>query len=412
MQYSEQIRISLEGIRTHKLQSFLTLIGIILGVSAVIAMLSIGAGAREQALKQIEALGINNIIVDDATSADVEFGPEMFNRRSAGLSLEDAAWLQGNNPLLSDTVPEKIFETEVRNGRERLACSVVGTVPEYEFVKNVAAQAGGFFSFSDMLENRRVCVLGSGIKRKLFRFSDPVGRQILIGDQWFTVLGELSSRALFTEGETAKTIGNSNEEIYIPINAALKRFSHRPFESEISKLTVRVKDAGRVKLAANMIQRSLHRRHKGVVDFTITVPEALLQQTHETQRIFNIVMGCIASISLLVGGIGIMNIMLASVLERTREIGIRRAVGAQQKDILQQFLFEAVVLTLCGGVIGVVFGIVMTKAITIYASWPTLVSLPAILLSFGVSVSVGIVFGFYPARKAAMLSPIEALSYE
>jgi putative ABC transport system permease protein len=205
---------------------------------------------------------------------------------------------------------------------------------------------------------------------------------------------------------------NLNNNVYIPITSAVKRFPRSIFASEIDRIIVQVKDSGRIQEAATIIKTSLSRRHNQVSDFTITIPEALLRQKQKTQRIFNIVMGAIAGISLLVGGIGIMNIMLASVMERTREIGVRRAVGARQLDILGQFLVEAVVLSFAGGLLGVVLGFILTKVIALYAGWRTIVSIGAIILAFTVSAAVGIIFGIYPARQAAKLDPIVSLRYE
>jgi putative ABC transport system permease protein len=211
----------------------------------------------------------------------------------------------------------------------------------------------------------------------------------------------------------AETAGNDlNQQIYIPLSVSVQRFTMDPFESEVDRIVARVREADRVREAANIIQSTLARRHNGVEDYQISIPEELLRQRQKTQRIFNIVMGCIAGISLLVGGIGIMNIMLASVLERTREIGIRRAIGATRKDIMAQFLFEAVLLSFLGGMIGIVLGWAMTGVITLYAGWKTIVSFFSVVLAFGVSAVVGILFGFYPARQAALMDPIESLRYE
>ena len=411
MDYRENIKISIEGLKTHKLRAFLTLLGIIFGVAAVVAMLSIGKGAQHEALEQIALLGINNIIIYDRPIEDEDEGADRSNL-SRGLQLTDAKAIGEVNPLVDLVVPEKEITSDVLYNREQIEAKIVGTTPDFEQAMNYSAQRGGFFSFQDLDETRRVCVLGSGLKRKLFYFRDPIGKQIKIGTQWFTIIGVMENKALSTNSNSNLQVRDMNFDIYVPITSVLKRFTHMPFASELDRITVRVRESSQIRFAANIIKKVLDRRHNGVDDYHITIPVELLRQSQATQRIFNIVMGCIAGISLLVGGIGIMNIMLASVLERTPEIGIRRAVGATKKDIMGQFLFEAIVLTLSGGVVGVILGYGMTKIITFYADWRTIVSFSSVSLAFGVSATVGLLFGFYPARKAAIMDPIKSLRYE
>ena len=413
MNYRESLVIGLEGIRSHMLRSFLTMLGIIFGVAAVIAMLSIGEGAKREALEQIQLMGMNNIIIRDVPVTDTTSGTDRTNL-SNGLFWSDARSVEQLNPLVALTVPEREFQVDVRYGNELVTkATIIGTTPEYGQVMNYTPRDGAFFNYLDVEESRRVCTLGSGMKRKLFYFRDPIGQKIKVGDQWFTVSGIMEDKVIGASGKkTDFVIRDMNMDVYIPITTALKRFPKATFESEISRFTAQVKDPNRIQEAANIIQNTMTRRHNQVKDFEITIPEALLRQSQQTQRIFNIVMGAIAGISLLVGGIGIMNIMLATVLERTREIGIRRAVGATRKDILGQFLLEAVVLSFTGGIIGIVLGCGMTKIIAMYAHWRTMVSWQSIFLAFWVSVAVGIIFGFYPARAAALKEPIEALRYE
>jgi putative ABC transport system permease protein len=290
---------------------------------------------------------------------------------------------------------------------------VVGTTPEYVSVLNAGLTEGVFLTDNDLTEAKRICVLGADAKRKLFFFEEALGRQVKIRNQWFTVVGILADK-----GAAGGKIGgvlevrNTDEDIYIPLTTLAKRFKWEPDDAELSQITIKVEDADRLQEAANIVRAIVKRRHRGVEDFKIAIPEELMRQSQKTQQIFNIVMGCIAGISLVVGGIGIMNIMLASVLERTREIGIRRALGARRKDVLAQFLVEAVMVSLIGGIIGVLIGYSMTKVITLYAHWKTIVEFWTIALSFGVAAAVGIGFGYYPARQAAMLNPIDALRYE
>jgi putative ABC transport system permease protein len=396
MKYGEVLEIGLEGLRAHKLRSFLTMLGIIFGVAAVIAMLSIGEGARQEALEQIQMMGINNIIIYDQPTEDVEEGTGRTNL-SLGLTLADARAIRETNPLVDEVVPQRDAELRVRYGSEEAKAVVVGTTPAYASVMNYAPAKGRFFSYRDVLEVRRVCAIGSGIKRDLFYFKDPIGERIKIGSDWYTVVGVMENKAVRT-GKGGALARDTNRDIYIPITNAMHRFTRAPFESEIDRIAVRVADAGRIREAANVLKKMMDRRHNGVKDFRIVIPEELLRQRQATQRIFNIVMGAIAGISLLVGGIGIMNIMLASILERTREIGVRRAVGARRRDVMAQFLLEATVLSFFGGVIGILLGFSLTKVITYYAEWRTIVSISSIVLAFGVSAAVGIVFGFFPAR--------------
>jgi putative ABC transport system permease protein len=413
MNYRESLVIGLEGIWSHMLRSFLTMLGIIFGVAAVISMLSIGEGAKREALEQIQLMGMNNVIIRDIPVSDIGTGKERTSL-SGGLTWSDARAVEQLNPLVETTVPEREVKSDIRYRTEQVVkATIIGTTPEYGLVMNYVPRDGSFFTYLDVEDSRRVCILGDGIKRKLFYFRDPVGQKIKIGEQWFTVIGVMEDKVVSAAGKkTDFVVRDLNMDVYIPITAVLKRYPKEQFESEISRFTARVNDPNRIQEAANIIRSTITRRHNQINDFEITIPEALLRQSQQTQRIFNIVMGAIAGISLLVGGIGIMNIMLATVLERTREIGIRRAVGATRKDILGQFLLEAVVLSFTGGLIGIFLGVGMTKIIAMYAHWRTLVAWHSIFLAFSVSVAVGVVFGFYPARRAALKEPIDALRYE
>jgi putative ABC transport system permease protein len=271
---------------------------------------------------------------------------------------------------------------------------------------------GRFFDEFDNSQHANVCVIGHQVRRDLFAFKNPLGQRIKINNQWFEVIGTTLKKGKAKgkiEGIEVESIAN---DIYIPINTALKKFELGENAPQLSEIAVTMEDPGYIRDAAVYIDRLLLRLHRDTKDYKITVPEELLRQAHETQRIFNIAMGFIAGISLLVGGIGIMNIMLASVLERTREIGIRRAIGARQIDILSQFITEAVFISLVGGVIGIAAGFGISKIVSLYAHWTTLISVFSIVLSFGIAVSVGLIFGIYPAYIAANLRPIEALSYE
>ncbi len=411
MNYRENVEIGLEGLRRHLLRSFLSMLGIIFGVGAVIAMLSIGEGAKQQALEQIQLLGMKNIIVQDIpVIKDSEESKR--TSLSRGLTLSDANMVSEINPHIDMSVPLREVSLTVRYKNDKVTANVVGTTPEFPELLSYVPVEGTFFNYLDLHESRRVCALGSGIKRELFYFRDSLGERVKIGDQWFTVIGVMEEKQVMTDQKSGLDIPNMNRDVYIPITTALKRYTRETTASEINRFIARVNSVENIDEAVAILNASMNRRHNSVQDFSITIPQALLRQSRETQRIFNIVMGAIAGISLLVGGIGIMNIMLATVLERTREIGIRRAIGASRDDILWQFLFEAVILSVSGGIIGVITGFTMTKIISVYANWRTIVSWESVFLACAVSIGIGVIFGVYPARRAASLRPIEALRYE
>lgn len=408
MRLGEAFRTSVEGLQAHKLRALLTALGIVFGVAAVIAMLAIGEGARREALEQIQLMGIRNVLVYDRPLDDVSEGEGRGNL-SQGLVLADADAIRRALPAVENVVPERRVERNVRRGRESVEATVVGSTPDRLEVFELGLERGRFPDALDEAQAARVCVLGPRLRRELFHFEDPLGQELKVGKQWFTVVGVLDARAGTGSGPEEK---GAAYELLVPLRTAMLRFHRDPFESELSRLSVRVREAGQVREAASILDRLLTRRHGEIDDYRIVVPEALLRQRQATQRIFNIVMGAIAGISLLVGGIGIMNIMLASVLERTREIGIRRAVGATRHDVMAQFLLEAVVVSFLGGILGIVLGFVLSRIIATAAGWTTVILPLSVALAFGVSAAVGIVFGFYPARRAARMSPIECLRYE
>jgi putative ABC transport system permease protein len=411
MEIRENFYLSLRGLMSHKLRTFLTMLGIIFGVAAVLSMLSIGAGARQEALAQIKQMGLNNIILNSKqiVSEEDEDGSVI---EAAGLTIGDTNALRKLNPLINAAIPQQnIEDIRIAHGRERTKCMVVGTVPMGLSVNNYELMSGSIFNYYDLSEAKRVCVLGSAIKRELFYFREAVGELVKVGDIWFTVVGVLQEIPQITgSGGMADT--DLNRNIYVPLTTMRMRAPRDLEASDVDIIVLQVADTERIREAATLAKELILIRHNGKEDFRIVIPELLLRQSQKTQRVFNIVMGAIAGISLLVGGIGIMNIMLASILERTREIGIRRAVGATRNDIMGQFLIEAILLSFTGGFIGVFLGFLMTRGIAEYAHWKTIIEISAVLLSFGVSTIVGIVFGFYPARKAALLNPIESLRHE
>ncbi len=434
MNYGRVLEIAVDALTGHRLRTFLTMLGVIFGVGAVIGMLSIGEGAKQEALEQISILGINNVIIkakipDESLSSDVGLA------RSPGLSLADAENIAQFTEIVANIVPQRFEPIKtIYHGSSQASVRVVATVPEYMTSSSVEVDYGRFITPSDNETFSQICVLGAKAKKALFAFENPIGRNVRIGDLSFVVVGVMADKYIARGKVEGFELKNLNEDVYIPFNTAVKKLeripqvsggqvsywrgSSQPEETqkyntpEIDQLTVTVTDLKYIKVATKLVERILERRHYGVVDYETVVPESLLRQTQKTQQIFNIVMGAIAGISLLVGGIGIMNIMLATVLERTREIGIRRAVGATRNDIMRQFLIEAVSICLIGCVVGIVLGVTLAKAISFYADWPTIVSLSSIVLAVGVSATVGIVFGLYPARKAASFDVIEALRYE
>ncbi|MCM2271927.1 MAG: ABC transporter permease, partial [candidate division Zixibacteria bacterium] len=400
--------------------------------AAVIAMLSIGEGAKEEALEQISILGINNIIVN-AKVLDETAEAKSGSQRSLGLSIADGENIARFPELVANVVPQR-FEAlgNVNANGNQSPARVVATTPEFVLSSSIEVDYGRFLTDIDNTSFAQVCVLGSKVKRNLFAFSNPIGQIIRIGDLEFTVIGVMADKYIGRGKVEGLELKNFNEDVYIPFNTALKKFDRKAPAAgfpgmfrmngdeeqqvgaipEIDQLTITVRDLEYVGAVTKLIERILERRHYKVPDYEIVVPESLLRQSQKTQRIFNIVMGAIAGLSLLVGGIGIMNIMLATVLERTREIGVRRAVGATRADVMRQFLIEATMICLLGCSIGIVVGLLISRVIAFYAGWPTIVSLYSIVLAVGVSTTVGIIFGLYPARKAARLDVIESLRYE
>lgn len=431
--FSRGFEISFDSLVVHKLRTLLTMLGVIFGVGAVIAMLSIGEGAKREALEQISILGINNIIVN-AVAPDEGIGSDRGLARSPGLSLADGDNLAGFPDLIANVVPQRYeAATTVYHGSADANVRVVATLPDFVNSSSIEVERGRFLLGSDIEGFTQVCILGAKAKRALFAFEDPLGKTVRIGDLSFTVVGVMADKYIGRGKVEGYELKNFNEDVYIPLTTAMKKLDRSlkitsarmtrhgmSITSEtqkynipqIDQLTLTVTDLKYIPAVKKLVERVLSRRHFGVEDYEVVVPESLLRQTMKTQEIFNIVMGAIAGISLLVGGIGIMNIMLATVLERTREIGIRRAVGATQVDIMRQFLIEAVAICLAGCFIGLVLGLLLAKIIAFYAEWPTIVSAFSIILAVGVSTTVGVVFGAYPALKASQLNVIDALRHE
>jgi putative ABC transport system permease protein len=407
----EAFASGIESLRHHALRSFLAMLGIIFGVGAVIAMLSIGAGAEKQALEIIDAMGLRNVVVTDKRF-DRDDELREIRRKSAGLSTRDARAFRDAVPGVERVIAKiEIDAWKVLSSTGRAKPRVVGLSHDYPALVKVVLHEGRFFDQYDEETYAPVCVIGHQVRRELFGFEPALGRPLKVNDQWLTVIGILARGGGKREIQGVALEGTAND-IFLPVTTAERRFGRTPLKSPLDELVVSMLPGTPIQESAAVIATLLDRLHGGADDYTITVPEALLEQSRHTQRLFDIVMGAIAGISLLVGGIGIMNIMLATVLERTREIGVRRAMGARQVDIRNQFVMEAFTVTVTGGLFGVAMGLAIAKGVAAYAGWTTIVTLWSIVLSVGVSAGVGLGFGIYPAMRAARLDPVDALRYE
>lgn len=429
-------QIALEAVIANKLRSLLTALGIIFGVAAVIAMLAIGNGAQQEILEQIRLVGVNNIVIEPVfeqveqnLDADVDLEAER-GKFSPGLKLSDVDAISDMIPGVKNISPEIILETHLVKSGIRRSAKLVGITPAYFEVLDFKLREGKMFSQSNLINGDPVCIIGRAVQTKFFSKESPVGKKIKSGSQWLEVIGVMEERLISEQSISKLGIRDFNMDVYVPIQSMLLRFKNRDLVTgysimnedsgsglsqnyhQIDKIVVQVEESESLNPTAEVMAKLLERRHNRVVDFEITIPELLLKQQQRTQNIFNLVLGAIAGISLLVGGIGIMNIMLASVMERIKEIGLRLSLGAKKSDIVNQFLFEAVMISISGGIIGVALGIFLAYLVSNLGDFPTIVTLPSIILSFGVAATVGLVFGIAPARKAASQDPITSLRYE
>ncbi|MFC2188704.1 ABC transporter permease [Peijinzhouia sedimentorum] len=445
--------IALEAVLANQVRSLLTALGIIFGVAAVIAMLAIGNGAQQDIMEQIKLVGVNNIIINPVVEqVDEQVGGEENEKKkfSPGLRMLDVEAITKVIPGVQKISPEIILDTYIIKDGFRRSAKLVGVEPSYFEVSNFELYEGKMFTQDQLISGKPVCIIGKSISTRFFSRENPIGKRIKVGNQWMEVVGVLEERLVSEKAMSNLGIRDFNMDVYVPIQTALVRYKNRDMITasqlgagggpsmasgrfrfsiseddqpaatttrsanyhQIDKLTIQVTESEMLNPTADVIARMLERRHYGVVDFEVTIPELLLKQQQRTQQIFNIVLGAIAGISLLVGGIGIMNIMLASVLERIKEIGLRLSLGAQKTDIVFQFLFEAVMISITGGLVGVAIGIALALIVSAFGDFPTVVSFSSIFISFGVAASVGLIFGIAPARRAANQDPITSLRHE
>ena len=436
-------------IKTNKVRTFLTALGIIFGVASVITMLAIGNGAEKEILSQLELVGVNNIVVtpipDELNEDEDENENENENenestetnskRFSKGLDVQDALSVLKNIPSVKLVSPEIILNTYVINNGKQSPVKLIGITPDFFKSSNINLENGKSFSDYQIKNALPVCIIGKKVEKKLFTGESALGKQIKVKDVWLQVIGVIEEKLISDTAQENLGIRDLNEDVYISINTFLVRYKDRKIITakigvnngnqngpkkkmprgnyhQIDKLTVQVTNSNELKATAEILSKMLKRRHNDVLDFEISIPIQLLKQQQKTKQIFNIVLSIIAGISLLIGGIGIMNIMLASVLERTKEIGIIRAIGATEQDVVLQFLSESVLISLGGGIIGIILGIIGAYIIEISSGIETILSANSILLSFFIAVVVGLVFGIFPAKAAASKKPIEALRSE
>ena len=469
--YLYNINNAIDAFLVNRVRSFLTALGIIFGVAAVISMLAIGNGARQEILDQIKMVGVNNIIImpkevdkteesasatasgsstatvaNKAASADKNQGGATF---STGLTLKDAESIKTIIPTVLRVSPEITYNVDfIQQGLKGDGC-ITGVTNEYFKVFNVAISKGGMFNDLEIQKGSPVCIIGPAIESRFFNKTTAVGSFIRCGGVWFRIIGVIKQQTVHSTQKSKLGITDTEKTVFVPIKAVLLRFLDRSFIDvgsvrgggrfratgsraaqmilnmnfkpnsgdensidQVDKIVVQVKESTQLGATNEVLTKMLKRRHGNNDDIDIKVPELLLKQEQRTKDIFNIVLGAIAGISLIVGGIGIMNIMLASVMERTKEIGIRMAIGARRTDIIMQFISEAVIISVIGGLIGILLGVIIAKAITQFTGIQTIVSMSSIVISFGVSASIGIIFGYMPARRAAMQDPVTSLRYE
>ena len=443
--YFHDIVIGFEAIIANKLKSILTALGLIFGVAAVISMMAIGKGAEQEILEQIKMVGVNNIIVTPSEvssdgSDDSEKDQPGAKKFSKGLTLMDMKAIQAIIPTISMVSPVISYHySAIIDGKSKPVV-LEGVNSNYFNIFNIQLQSGEIFKQSQEEAGQPVCIIGDNIKTVFFNQENPVGKSIKCGQIWLKIIGVVERRDFTASASDEMGISSSDNTIFVPAQTILMRFKNRALiradeveksnarrrmiivtgqneltqaddknPNQLDKIILQVKETEQLGVTANIVKRLILRRHSGLYDFEVTIPELLLKQQQRTKKVFNIVLGAIAGISLIVGGIGIMNIMLASVMERIREIGTRQAIGASRKDIVAQFLAESTLISISGGIIGIILGVVLSKIITVVFDIKTIISFFSIFIAFGVSALVGIMFGYMPAKRAAEKDPVESL---
>jgi putative ABC transport system permease protein len=445
--YMHDIIIALEAIMSNKLKSMLTALGIIFGVAAVISMLAIGNGAQQEILEQIKMVGVNNIVivpVINEKTEESEEGESQSKKFSPGLTLADAKAIRAVVPGVENISPEVSYNSTLQYGGLRYPAKVQGVAVDYFKLYNLPLEYGVYFNEEQDKYGIPVCVIGSNVRTKFFNETNPLGKFIKFGNIWLKVIGVLKKTDITVSSFDNAGVNVYNDNIFVPVTTVLLRYNNRATVNkpsstrggvfsfgggfivvsssssessgstttnynQLDRIIVQMSETEMLNPTTEVLSRMILRRHQGVKDYEITVPEMLLKQQQRTKDIFNIVLGAIAGISLLVGGIGIMNIMFASVMERIKEIGTRLAIGAKKADIVAQFLSEAILISVSGGLIGVILGVVLSYLITAMFEIKTIVSFVSVILAFGISAAVGVIFGYAPAKKASERDPIESL---
>ncbi len=441
------LNIALEALISNGTRSLLTALGIIFGVAAVIAMLAIGNGTQQELNAQMKLVGVNNIVIEpvieqkDETVNNVNDAPNEKQKYSPGLRLQDAQAIREVIPNVQKISPEIILDTYVINNAVRRSAKLVGVEPVYFEIFNFELGSGKMFNETQIDRGDPVCIIGKSIQSRFFPTENPIGKKLKVGSQWLQVVGVLKQRLISEQSQSNLGIRDYNMDVYAPLQTVLVRYENRDLVTEqmietansnndenkddnpaattanknynqIDRMVLQVNETDMLSKVADIVSRLLARKHFNVVDYQIEIPELLLKQQQRSNELFNYVLGAIAGISLLVGGIGIMNIMLASVMERIKEIGLRLALGAKKTDIVYQFMFESVLISVTGGIIGIALGIALAFGVSQLAGIKTVISLTSILISFGVAASIGLIFGITPAKRAANQNPINSLRYE
>ncbi len=422
IQWLNAARIGLAGLAVHKFRAALSMLGIIFGVASVVAVIAVSEGARGEVLKQLAALGASNIMVDDLdwkASSEKRDLKKATRLRSEGLTVDEADAIARSCALISNHAPLRKVVASIRLDEHPINAEIIGTTPSYHDVMGLHLQKGRWLVKPDDDLARRVCVIDDTIRQEHFRLTSAIGRTLVIDHEPYEIVGILENVETSSDSKyTVDDVKNLNRRIYIPLQAALARTTQEPLSDEVSRVIYQCRTAEDVHSAASVLNRFYETSHNmeafaaGARDYSVSVAQDLVKQSERSQEIFNIVMACSAGISLIVGGIGIMNIMLANVTERRREIGTRRAVGATQSDILRQFLFESLSICLLGGLLGCLLGVGFTEVVHSMTGWQTKMAWWSMFAAMGVSLLDGVIFGTYPAWQAGKLDPIEALRYE